>query len=121
MKTRQDRLRKRASRTRHKLHTVAVTGTPRLSVFRSNTEIYAQIIDDVAGKTLVSSSTKDKALRKEIKLGSNTEAAQKVGADLAKKAKSAGIETVVFDRGGFPYHGRIKALGDAARDGGLKF
>lgn len=121
MKTRQDRLKKRASRTRHKLRQVAMTGTPRLSVFRSNTQIYAQIIDDVKGETLVSSSTVDKAVVKGIKVGSNVEAAKKVGDDLAKKAKSAGIKKVVFDRGGFPYHGRVKALGDAARDGGLKF
>ncbi len=121
MKTRQDRLKKRASRTRHKLRTVAETGTLRLSVFRSNTEIYAQIIDDVKGETLVASSTKDKTVAKGLKTGSNIEAAKKVGDDLAKKAKSAGIKKVMFDRGGFPYQGRVKALGDAARNSGLEF
>ncbi len=93
--------------------------TPRLSVFRSNTQISAQLIDDKTGKTLlaVSSLSKDIAEKK----GNKTEQASLVGAVLAEKAKSAGIETVTFDRNGYLYHGRVKALAEAARNGGLKF
>ena len=92
---------------------------PRLSVFRSNKQISAQLIDDNAGKTLVSASS----LCKEIaeKKGTKIEQAQSLGALLAEKAKTAGIENVVFDRNGYLYHGRVKALADAARNGGLKF
>lgn len=92
---------------------------PRLSVFRSNKQISAQLIDDNAGKTLVSASS----LCKEIaeKKGTKIEQAQYLGALLAEKAKTAGIENVVFDRNGYLYHGRVKALADAARNGGLKF
>ena len=92
---------------------------PRLSVFRSNTGIYAQIIDDDNKKTLVSASSLDKDLK--LKNGSNIEAASKVGESIAKKAKEAGITKVVFDRGGYLYHGRVKALADAARSNGLEF
>ena len=97
-----------------------ITGTaekPRLCVFRSNKHIEAQIIDDVKGVTLVSSSSTQLKLAN----GSNCEAAAKVGADLAKKALAKGIENVSFDRGGYLYHGRVAALADAAREGGLKF
>lgn len=97
-----------------------VSGTPecpRLNVFRSNKHIYAQVIDDTTGKTLCSSSTE---LLK-IKNGGNVEAAKKVGEDIAKKCKDAKIESVRFDRGGYVYHGRVQALADAAREGGLKF
>ena len=97
-----------------------ITGTaekPRLCVFRSNKHIEAQIIDDVKGVTLVSASSAQLKLSN----GSNCEAAAKVGADLAKKAKAKGIEFVAFDRGGYLYHGRVAALADAAREGGLKF
>ena len=90
---------------------------PRLSVFRSGKHIYAQIIDDQAGKTLVAASS----VQAKLPHGGNTEAAGKVGADLAQKAKAAGVETVSFDRSGFRYHGRVKALADAAREAGLKF
>ena len=93
---------------------------PRLSVFRSNTEIYAQLIDDASGKTLSSSSSKEKALAKE-KSKSKLEKAKSVGAAIAKKAVEKGISEVVFDRNGFLYHGRIKALADGARENGLKF
>ena len=93
------------------------TERPRLSVFRSNKHIEAQIIDDVKGVTLVSSSS----VQLKLKIGSNIEAAAKVGEDLAKKAKAAKIEEVVFDRGGYDYHGRVAALADAARKGGLRF
>lgn len=91
----------------------------RLCVFRSNTNIYAQIIDDEASKTLVSSSTRDKELRGQLKNASTCDAAQKVGETLAKKAVALGILQVAFDRHGFKYHGRVKALADAARTAGL--
>jgi len=97
-----------------------VSGTaekPRLCVFRSNKNIEAQIIDDVKGVTLVSASS----LAMKLENGGNCEAAAKVGAELAKRVKEKGIEVVVFDRGGYIYHGRIAALADAAREGGLKF
>ncbi len=90
---------------------------PRLNVFRSNSQIFAQIIDDTTGKTLVSSSS----VALKIKNGGNIEGASLVGADIAKKAKTAKIKSVVFDRGGYLYHGRIKALADAARENGLEF
>ncbi len=92
---------------------------PRLNVFRSNANIYAQIIDDVAGITLVSASTIDKEIK--LESGSNIEAAKQVGALVAKRAIEKKIEKVVFDRGGYLYHGRVKALADAAREAGLKF
>ena len=92
---------------------------PRLCVFRSNSHIYAQIIDDEQGKTVVSSGTLDKELKKSIGYGGNCTAAEKVGAALASKALAAGITKVAFDRHGFKYHGRVKALADAARGAGL--
>ena len=90
---------------------------PRLSGFRSSKHIYAQLIADFAGKTLASAST----LQAKVAAGSNVEAAKQVGAKIAEQAKAAGIEAVAFDRNGFRYHGRVKALADAAREGGLKF
>lgn len=101
-----------------------VTGTPekpRLAVFRSEKHIYAQIIDDTSKKTICASSTIAKSLKGSLAKTWDVEAAAKVGEDLAKKAKDAGIEAVVFDRGGFKYHGRVKALADGARKAGLKF
>ena len=92
---------------------------PRLCVFRSNAHIYAQIIDDEKGKTLASAGTLDKDLKKEVGNGGNCEAAGKVGAAIAAKALATGITKVAFDRHGFKYHGRVKALADAAREGGL--
>ncbi|MCS6824225.1 MAG: 50S ribosomal protein L18 [Cytophagaceae bacterium] len=97
-----------------------ISGTPakpRLSVFRSNTSIYAQLIDDVAGKTLASCSSREFASEK----GTKTEISKKVGAKLAEKALALGISNIVFDRGGYLYHGRVKALADGAREAGLKF
>ena len=94
-------------------------GKPRLSVHRSGRHIYAQVIDDTAGKTLASASTLDKDLG--VKTGANADAAAAVGKALAAKAKKAGVDKVVFDRGGFLFHGRVKALADAAREGGLEF
>ena len=94
---------------------------PRLSVYRSLNHIYAQIVDDTRGQTLVSASTRDKEVRTTLKTGGNVAAAKVVGQALAKRATSAGIARVVFDRGGYAYHGRVKALADAAREAGLKF
>lgn len=91
---------------------------PRLSVFRSNKEIYAQLIDDVSGKTLAAASSMDKGLAKE---GTKSDVAKAVGMALAKKACEAGVEQCAFDRGGYLYHGRVKALAEGAREGGLKF
>lgn len=96
-----------------------VTESPRLSVFRSNKEIYAQIIDDTKGTTVTAASSRDKELAG--KKGNKTEQAKRVGEAIAKKATAAGISSVVFDRGGYLYHGRVKALADAAREAGLKF
>ncbi len=99
-----------------------ISGTPespRLNVYRSLNHIYAQIIDDVAGKTLVSASTLDKDIS--VSSTGNKEAAREVGKSLAQKAKDKGIESVVFDRAGYLYHGRVKELADGAREGGLKF
>jgi len=94
---------------------------PRLNVFKSLNHIYAQVIDDDRGSTLVSASTRDKEIRKSVKSGGNIAAAKEVGKTLAARALAAGITRVVFDRGGYTYHGRVKALADAAREGGLKF
>ena len=94
---------------------------PRLCVFRSNKNIFAQIIDDVNGVTLASASTIDKELKADIGYGGNKEAAKAVGEAIAKRALAKGMETVCFDRGGFLYHGRVKELADGAREAGLKF
>jgi len=105
---------------RHKRVRNKVFGTkecPRLNVFRSNAQIFAQIIDDEAGVTLASSSS----LELKIKNGGNVEGAKLVGKDIAEKALKAGIKTVVFDRGGYQYHGRVMALAEAAREAGLEF
>ena len=96
-------------------------GRPRLSVFRSNRHIYAQIIDDAEGRTLVAASTVESAVVGSGKIGSSREMAQTVGRLLGERAKNKGIESVVFDRGSFRYHGRIAALADAAREQGLQF
>ena len=107
----------RHERIRNKV--VGTTEVPRLNVFRSNSNIFAQIIDDTKGVTLVSASSIDKELK--LENGSNVEAAVKVGELLAKRAKEAKITQVTFDRGGYLYHGRVKALADAARENGLEF
>ena len=98
-----------------------VTQAPRVNVFRSSAHIYAQVVDDSRGHTVVAASSRDPELRKLVKSGGNIAAAKAVGLELAKRAKAAGITRVVFDRGGYAYHGRVKALADAAREGGLKF
>lgn len=97
------------------------TQWPRLNVYRSLSHIYGQIIDDKVGRTLVSASSLDAEVKQSLKTGGNIAAAKVVGKVLAARAKTAGIEQVVFDRGGYAYHGRVKALADAAREGGLKF
>lgn len=102
----------------------SITGTserPRLSVFRSATNIYAQIIDDSTGSTLAAASTLSKGLKGKVKKGGNVEAAAKVGELISSLAKKKKVTKVAFDRNGFLYHGRVKALADAARDGGLEF
>lgn len=106
---------KRHKRIRNKIS--GTTEIPRLSVFRSNKHIYAQIIDDIKGHTVVSASSKDLG----IENGGNAEAARKVGESIGKAALDAGVETVVFDRGGYLYHGRVKELAEGAREAGLKF
>lgn len=109
---------------RHQRIRGKVVGTrerPRLNVYRSLTNIYAQVIDDTQGHTLVSASTVDPAIRDEIASMKKTEAAKRVGALVAERAKAAGINSVVFDRGGNKYHGRVRALAEAAREGGLEF
>jgi large subunit ribosomal protein L18 len=118
---RQDALfQRRRERVRFKLRQTA-KGRARLSVFRSSRHIYAQVIDDAAGRTLAAASTLDAALKETLKTGADAAAASAVGKLIAERAKAAGIERVVFDRGAYLYHGRIKALADAAREGGLDF
>lgn len=96
-------------------------GRVRLSVFRSSKHIYAQVIDDVAGRTLAAASSIDLELRRDLKTGADTDAATAVGKLVAERALAAGVKEVVFDRGSYLYHGRVKALADAAREGGLAF
>jgi large subunit ribosomal protein L18 len=111
-KRRHGRVRKRAIGTAEK---------PRLNVFRSIEHIYAQVVDDSTGHTIVSASTVDKELKGKVKSGGNIEAAKMVGELVGKRAAEKGIEIVVFDRGGYQYHGRVAALADGARGAGLKF
>ena len=120
--SRQDLFERRKRRTRFKLRTVSGQ-RPRLSVFRSSKHIYAQIIDDTKGVTVACASTLDEEAKKALTNGKGTDAAAAavVGKLVAARAKKVGIKDVVFDRGGYIYHGRVKALGDAAREGGLNF
>jgi large subunit ribosomal protein L18 len=111
--------RRRHARVRKKV--IGTTERPRLSVFRSLQHIYAQVIDDTTGRTVVSASTLDKELREEIGKLEVHEQAKAVGRAVAERAKAAGIEQVVFDRSGYPYHGRIKAVADGSREAGLAF
>lgn len=109
---------------RHKRVRKKVFGTmdkPRLNVYRSLKHIYVQIIDDYSGKTLAAASSTDKELKGKVSSGGNIEAAKSVGLLIARRAAGTGVKTVVFDRGGYLYHGRVKALADAAREGGLEF
>ncbi len=111
-KRRHGRVRKKVVGTKEK---------PRLNVYRSLSHIYAQIIDDTSGHTLVAASTLEPELKEELPRGSNSEAARRVGELVARRAQEKGIDQVVFDRGGYLYHGRVRALADGARDGGLNF
>ena len=111
---------RRARRTRAALRKKS-TGRPRLSVFRSSKNIYAQIIDDVERRTIVAASTLEKDLKGKLKTGADKDAAVEIGKLIAERALEKGLGDVVFDRGGYQYHGRVKALADAAREAGLKF
>jgi large subunit ribosomal protein L18 len=113
-------IQRRASRVRRQIKAVA-NGRPRLSVHRSSKNIYAQIIDDARGVTIAAASTLDGELKTKLKTGADKEAAAAVGKLVAERASKAGVKEVVFDRGSFIYHGRVKALADAAREGGLSF
>jgi large subunit ribosomal protein L18 len=109
------RLRTRSGLKRHS------RGAPRLSVFRSGKHMYAQVIDDARGLTLAAASTLDRELRGKLRTGADKDAAGTVGKIIAERARAAGVESVVFDRGAYRYHGRVKALAEAARESGLKF
>lgn len=111
---------RRRARVRRSVRQYAY-GKPRLSVFRSSKQIYCQIIDDREGRTLASASSLEKANREAFKTGANVEAAHEIGKLIAQRAAEAGIVEVVFDRGAYMYHGRVKALAEGAREGGLKF
>ena len=111
---------KRRERVRNKLRAVA-NGRPRLSIHRTSKHIYAQVIDDAEGRTLAAAATVEKELLEKIGSTSNVGAAAEVGRVIAERAVAAGLKTVVFDRGGLRYHGRVKALAEAAREGGLEF
>ena len=119
MTGREEKRKLRHTRVRKKVR--GTSERPRLNVYRSLNHMYAQIIDDLAGSTLVAASSNDKEIKGKMKTGSNIEAAKLVGVMLAKKAEEKGVKKVVFDRGGYMYHGRVKALADAAREGGLEF
>jgi large subunit ribosomal protein L18 len=110
---------KRHYRLRH--HLSGTLEKPRLAVFRSNKHIYAQVIDDTVGHTLAAASTTEKTIGESLKTTSGVEAAKAVGEAIAQRAREKGVETVVFDRGGYLYHGKVQALADAAREGGLRF
>ena len=114
--TKETRRQKIRSRIRGKIHGTAAR--PRLSVFRSNKDIYVQLINDDAGQTLAAASSRDKDFKKS---GNKSEQSKAVGSAIAKKAEAQGVVSVVFDRGGYLYHGRVKALAEGAREGGLKF
>ncbi|GAB4548600.1 MAG: 50S ribosomal protein L18 [Phycisphaerales bacterium] len=116
-KLKQFRRSRRKTRTRRRV--VGEPARPRLTVFRSLNHIYAQLVDDMSGTTLASASSAESSLG--LSKTGNADAAKKVGAALAERAKAKGVERVIFDRNGFPFHGRVKALADAAREGGLQF
>lgn len=116
--------RKAAGTKRHQRIRNKISGTPqqpRLAVFRSNMHMYAQLIDDTVGNTIAAASTTEKDIKASLEKTNDVEAAKAVGTAIAKKALDKGIDTVVFDRGGFIYHGKVKALAEAAREAGLKF
>lgn len=107
--------------TRIRKQLAGTAARPRLAVFRSNKHIYAQLIDDVDGRTLAAASTAESSVRGDVKNGGNVDAAKAVGALIGARAKEKGVQSVVFDRGGFLYRGRVQALADSAREAGLKF
>ena len=111
---------RRRKRVRRSIKKVS-SGRPRLSVFRSSKHIYAQVINDINGSTLAAASSLEQDLRSSLKTGADKDAATAVGKLVAERAKSAGVKQVVFDRGGYMFHGRVKCLADAAREGGLEF
>jgi large subunit ribosomal protein L18 len=120
MATVADRTKRRTAKVRRNVRRAAANRL-RLSVFRSSKHIYAQLIDDAKGETIASASSLEKETRSSLKTGANIDAAKAVGKRLAERAASKGVKDVVFDRGGYLYHGRVKALADAAREGGLRF
>ncbi|CCG07864.1 50S ribosomal protein L18 [Pararhodospirillum photometricum DSM 122] len=120
MQSAKELFQRRRSRARYQIR-VKSAGRPRLSVFRSNKHMYAQIIDDAQGVTLAAASTLDKDLRGSVAKGGDKAAAAEVGKLIAQRAQAAGVTAVVFDRGGYKYHGRVQALADAAREAGLSF
>lgn len=120
MGTKEDMRARRQARLRHQLRGKAY-GRPRLSVFRSSRHIYAQVIDDAAGRTLAAASSLERSLRGMLASGADKQAAAVVGKLIAERALAAGVKEVVFDRGAYLYHGRVQALADAAREGGLAF
>jgi large subunit ribosomal protein L18 len=120
MATKLDLRERRKARLRYQLRQKG-GGRPRLSVFRSSKHIYAQVIDDAAGTTIAAASSRDPELKGALRTGADKAAAAAVGKALAERAKAAGVSAVVFDRGAYLYHGRVKALADAAREGGLAF
>jgi len=120
MATVADRTARRTAKVRRRIRRAAGARL-RLSVFRSSKHIYAQVIDDLKGETLASASSLEKEMRTSLKTGADTAAAKAIGKRVAERALAKGIKDVVFDRGGYLYHGRVKALADAAREGGLKF
>lgn len=121
MPRKETNLTRRCRRSRFKLKSVNRSLRPRLSVYRSNKQISAQIIDDVSSQTLAAASTMDTDLKSKLKNGSSKDAASEVGKLLAKRAKEAKVSRVQFDRGGYLFHGRVKALAEGAREGGLEF
>lgn len=120
MATVSDRTARRTAKVRRKISRAA-NARARLSVFRSSKHIYAQVIDDAKGETLAAASSLEKDMRGNLKTGANKDAAKAVGKLIAERAAAKGVKDVVFDRGGYLYHGRIKALAEAAREGGLNF
>ncbi|MCO6452838.1 MAG: 50S ribosomal protein L18 [Caldilineales bacterium] len=121
MKTSPRRVARLQRHQRVRKHIAGTSARPRLAIYRSLQHVYAQVIDDDAGHTVVAASSLDPEIRQQIQEGTKKDEAAAVGKLIGRRALDAGIETVVFDRGGFPYHGRVKALAEAAREAGLKF
>ncbi len=120
MLQKQELFQRRRKRTRNRLRKLGA-GRPRLSVFRSGKHIYAQVIDDEKGAVITAASSLEKVIRSDIRNGANKQAAGRIGKTIAERALAAGVKDVVFDRGAYKYHGRVRALAEAAREGGLNF